>query len=246
MGQALYAAKETVPADRLVHSFHSYFLRPGDSAKPIVYDVEVLRDGQSFSARRVAAIQHGKPIFYMTASFQAPEPGYEHQKQMPSAPSPDDLKSETEIARALAHLLPPQVKEKFLCDKPLEIRPVEFHNPMKGHTAEPTRQCGSAPTAAYRQTCACISICWVMRRISTSCRLRYNRTAWDSGKGMQVATIDHSMWFHRPFDMNEWLLYSVESTSASSARGFVRGEFYTQDGVLVASTVQEGVMRNRG
>ena len=116
VGQALYAAKETVPADRLVHSFHSYFLRPGDSAKPIVYDVEVLRDGQSFSARRVAAIQHGKPIFYMTASFQAPEPGYEHQKKMPSAPSPDDLKSETEIARALAHLLPPQVKEKFLCD----------------------------------------------------------------------------------------------------------------------------------
>ena len=94
VGQALYAAKETVPADRLVHSFHSYFLRPGDSAKPIVYDVEVLRDGQSFSARRVAAIQHGKPIFYMTASFQAPEPGYAHQKKMPSAPSPDDLKSE--------------------------------------------------------------------------------------------------------------------------------------------------------
>ena len=94
VGQALYAAKETVPADRLVHSFHSYFLRPGDSAKPIVYDVEVLRDGNSFSARRVAAIQNGKPIFYMTASFQAPEPGYEHQKVMPPAPSPDDLKSE--------------------------------------------------------------------------------------------------------------------------------------------------------
>ncbi|MEZ1649269.1 acyl-CoA thioesterase domain-containing protein, partial [Enterobacter hormaechei] len=120
VGQALYAAKETVPADRLVHSFHSYFLRPGDSAKPIVYDVEVLRDGNSFSARRVAAIQSGKPIFYMTASFQAPESGYEHQKVMPPAPSPDSLKSETDIARALAHLLPPQVKEKFLCDKPLE------------------------------------------------------------------------------------------------------------------------------
>jgi acyl-CoA thioesterase-2 len=123
VGQALYAAKETVPAERLVHSFHSYFLRPGDSQKPIVYDVEVLRDGNSFSARRVAAIQNGKPIFYMTASFQAPEPGYEHQKTMPPAPAPDDLRSETDIARALSHLLPPQVKEKFLCDKPLEIRP---------------------------------------------------------------------------------------------------------------------------
>ncbi|HFK7203278.1 acyl-CoA thioesterase domain-containing protein, partial [Klebsiella pneumoniae] len=140
VGQALYAAKETVPVERLVHSFHSYFLRPGDSQKPIVYDVEVLRDGNSFSARRVAAIQNGKPIFYMTASFQAPENGYEHQKAMPAAPSPDGLPSETDIARKLAHLLPPQVKDKFLCDKPLEIRPVEFHNPMKGHIAEPVRQ----------------------------------------------------------------------------------------------------------
>ena len=247
VGQALYAAKETVPADRLVHSFHSYFLRPGDSAKPIVYDVEVLRDGQSFSARRVAAIQHGKPIFYMTASFQAPEPGYEHQKQMPSAPSPDDLKSETEIARALAHLLPPHVKEKFLCDKPLEIRPVEFHNPMKGHTAEPARQVwiranGSVPADLRVHQ-------YLLGYASDFNFLPVALQPHGVGfleKGMQVATIDHSMWFHRPFDMNEWLLYSVESTSASSARGFVRGEFYTQDGVLVASTVQEGVMRNRG
>ena len=140
VGQALYAAKETVPAERLIHSFHSYFLRPGDSQKPIIYDVEVLRDGNSFSARRVAAIQNGKPIFYMTASFQAPEPGYEHQKSMPTAPAPDALPSETDIARKLAHLLPPQARDKFLSDKPLEIRPVEFHNPLKGHVAEPTRQ----------------------------------------------------------------------------------------------------------
>jgi acyl-CoA thioesterase-2 len=97
VGQALYAAKETVPADRLVHSFHSYFLRPGDSQKPIIYDVEVLRDGNSFSARRVAAIQNGKPIFYMTASFQAPEPGYEHQKAMPYAPAPESLKSKRKL-----------------------------------------------------------------------------------------------------------------------------------------------------
>ncbi len=147
VGQALYAAKETVPEERLIHSFHSYFLRPGDSQKPIVYDVEVLRDGNSFSARRVAAIQHGKPIFYMTASFRAPEPGYEHQKAMPAAPSPEGLPSETDIARKLAHLLPPQAKESSSAIKPLEIRPVEFHNPLKGHVAEPTRRCGSAPTA---------------------------------------------------------------------------------------------------
>ena len=140
VGQALYAAKETVPEERLVHSFHSYFLRPGDSQKPIIYDVEVLRDGNSFSARRVAAIQNGKPIFYMTASFQAPEDGFEHQKTMPDAPGPDELKSETEIARSVAHLLPPLLKEKFINDRPLEVRPVEFHNPLKGHVAPPTRQ----------------------------------------------------------------------------------------------------------
>ncbi len=139
VGQALYAAKGTVPEERLVHSFHSYFLRPGDSKKPIIYDVETLRDGNSFSARRVAAIQNGKPIFYMTASFQAPEAGFEHQKTMPSAPAPDGLPSETQIAQS----------RRTCCRQCLKInssaivrkvRPVEFHNPLKGHVAEPHRQ----------------------------------------------------------------------------------------------------------
>lgn len=246
VGQALYAAKETVPAERLVHSFHSYFLRPGDSLKPIIYDVEVLRDGNSFSARRVAAIQNGKPIFYMTASFQAPESGYEHQKIMPEAPEPESLKSETDIARELSAFLPPLVKEKFLGDKPIEIRPVEFHNPLKGHVAEPTRQVwmranGTLPRDLRVQQ-------YLLGYASDFHFLLVALQPHGVGfleKGMQVATIDHSMWFHRPFDLNDWLLYSVESTSASSARGFVRGEFYNRDGVLVASTVQEGVMRNR-
>ena len=199
-----------------------------------MYDVEVLRDGNSFSARRVAAIQNGKPIFYMTASFQAPEPGYEHQKTMPPAPSPDTLKSETDIARALAHLLPPQVKEKFLCDKPLEIRPVEFHNPMKGHTAEPKRQVWIRANGTVPEDFRVHQ--YLLGYASDFNFLPVALQPHGVGfleKGMQVATIDHSMWFHRPFNMNEWLLYSVESTSASSARGFVRGEFYTQDGVLV-------------
>ncbi|WBM69803.1 acyl-CoA thioesterase II [Buttiauxella sp. WJP83] len=247
VGQALYAAKETVPTERLVHSFHSYFLRPGDSSKPIVYDVETLRDGNSFSARRVAAIQNGKPIFYMTASFQAPEPGFEHQKAMPAAPAPENLKSETEIAMAFEKLLPQSLKDKFLSEKPLEIRPVVFHNPMQGHVDEPVRQV------------------WMRANGKLPADLRVHQLLLGYASdfnflpvalqphgvgflepGMQVATIDHSMWFHRPFDMNDWLLYSVESTSASSARGFVRGEFYSRDGVLVASTVQEGVMRKRG
>ena len=146
---------------------------------------------------------------------------------MPSAPSPDDLKSETEIARALAHAAAAG-KEKFLCDKPLEIRPVEFHNPMKGHTAEPARRVDPRQrqrTRRFTRASVPAGVC-VGFQLPASCA-----TAARCGlprKGMQVATIDHSMWFHRPFDMNEWLLYSVESTSASSARGFVRGEFYTR------------------
>lgn len=246
VGQALYAAKETVPSERLVHSFHSYFLRPGDSEKPIVYDVEVLRDGNSFSARRVAAIQNGKPIFYMTASFQGPESGYEHQKPMPPAPAPDALPSETEIARQFAHLLPPQTKEKFTCDKPLEIRPVEFHNPLKGHVAPPVRQVWMRANGNVADDFRVHQ--YLLGYASDFNFLPVALQPHGVGfleKGMQVATIDHSMWFHRPFNINEWLLYSVESTSASSARGFVRGEFYTQEGGLVASTVQEGVMRNR-
>ncbi|MEW7313845.1 acyl-CoA thioesterase II [Buttiauxella gaviniae] len=247
VGQALYAAKETVPVDRLVHSFHSYFLRPGDSQKPIVYDVETLRDGNSFSARRVAAIQNGKPIFYMTASFQAPEPGFEHQKTMPAAPAPENLKSETEIAMAFEKLLPQTLKEKFLCEKPLEIRPVVFHNPMQGHVDEPVRQVWMR---ANGQMPADLRVHQYLLGYASD--FNFLPTALQPHgigflePGMQVATIDHSMWFHRPFDMNDWLLYSVESTSASSARGFVRGEFYSRDGVLVASTVQEGVMRKRG
>ena len=247
VGQALYAAKETVPADRLVHSFHSYFYALAVTTTPFGKVVKFRRAGNSSGARRVAPIQNGKPIFYMPASFQAPEPGYEHQKTMPPAPSPDTLKSETDIARALAHLLPPQVKEKFLCDKPLEIRPVEFHNPMKGHTAEPKRQVWIRANGTVPEDFRVHQ--YLLGYASDFNFLPVALQPHGVGfleKGMQVATIDHSMWFHRPFNMNEWLLYSVESTSASSARGFVRGEFYTQDGVLVASTVQEGVMRNRG
>ncbi|HFL5295221.1 TPA: acyl-CoA thioesterase II [Escherichia coli] len=223
VGQALYAAKETVPDERLVHSFHSYFLRPGDSKKPIIYDVETLRDGNSFSARRVSAIQNGKPIFYMTASFQAPEAGFEHQKTMPSAPAPDGLPSETQIAQSLAHLLPPVLKDKFICDRQVWIRAngsvpddLRVHQYLLGYASD----LNFLPVALQPHGIGFLE------------------------PGIQIATIDHSMWFHRPFNLNEWLLYSVESTSASSARGFVRGEFYTQDGVLVASTVQEGVMRN--
>lgn len=246
VGQALYAAKETVSADRLVHSFHSYFLRPGDSQKPIVYDVEILRDGNSFSARRISAIQNGKPIFYMTASFQGQEAGLEHQKLMPDVPGPDKLPSETEIARSLEKFLPPVFKEKFLCERPIEIRPVVFHNPLKGHVDVPARQTWIRANGTLPD-----DIRIHQSLLGYASDFNFLPTALQPHglgflePGMQVATLDHAMWFHRPFSMNEWLLYSVESPSASGARGFVRGEFYNRAGLLVASTVQEGVMRQR-
>ncbi|MFS2222474.1 acyl-CoA thioesterase II [Pantoea sp. B65] len=246
VGQALYAAKQTVPAGRMIHSFHSYFLRPGDSQKAIIYDVETLRDGNSFSARRVSAIQNGQPIFYMTASFQAAESGYEHQKSMPSVPGPETLPSETDIAHQLVEFIPQNAREKFLAEKPLEMRPVKFHNPLKGHVDEPARQVWFRANGQMPEDRGIHQ--YLLGYASDFNFLPVALQPHGKGflePGMQVATIDHSMWFHRPFDLNQWLLYSVESTSASGARGFVRGEFYTEEGTLVASTVQEGVIRLR-
>ncbi|WP_369788835.1 acyl-CoA thioesterase II [Rouxiella sp. WC2420] len=246
VGQALYAAKQTVPNDRIVHSFHSYFLRPGDSSKPIIYDVEILRDGNSFSARRVKAVQNGKPIFYMTASFQSQEPGFEHQNTMPVVPPPETLMSESEIAQQFAHLIPEKFREKFLGQRPIEMRPVKFHNPLQGHKDLPERAIWIKANGEMPDD---LGIHQYLLGYASD--FNFLPTALQPHgvgflePGMQVATIDHSMWFHRPFRLDEWLLYSIESTSASGARGFVRGQFYTRDGVLVASTVQEGVMRQR-
>ncbi|ATM84926.1 acyl-CoA thioesterase II [Yersinia massiliensis] len=244
VGQAIYAAKQTVPVDRIVHSFHSYFLRPGDSSKPIIYDVETLRDGTSFSARRISAIQNGKPIFYMTASFQSQEDGFEHQNTMPNVPQPDGLMSETDIARQFAHLIPEKVREKFIGNQPIEMRPVKFHNPLQGSVEEPNRYVwfranGEMPDD-FRVHQYLLGYASDFNFLPTA--LQPHGIGFLE-PGVQIATIDHSMWFHRPFRLDDWLLYAVESTSASGARGFVRGQIYNQQGVLVASTVQEGVIR---
>ncbi|HHL2562069.1 TPA: acyl-CoA thioesterase II [Yersinia enterocolitica] len=244
VGQAIYAAKQTVPIDRGVHSFHSYFLRPGDSSKPIIYDVEILRDGNSFSARRVKAIQNGNPIFYMTASFQSPEEGFEHQNTMPDVPPPEGLMSETEIAKQLAHLIPEKVQNKFIGHQPIEMRPVKFHNPFQGSKTEPSRYVWFKANGVMPDDLRVHQYL-----LGYASDFNFLPTALQPhGKGflepgVQIATIDHSMWFHRPFRLDDWLLYAVESTSASGARGFVRGQIYNREGVLVASTVQEGVIR---
>ncbi len=244
VGQAIYAAKQTVPTDRVVHSFHSYFLRPGDSSKPIIYDVETLRDGNSFSARRVSAIQNGKPIFYMTASFQSQEDGFEHQNTMPDVPPPEGLMSETDIARKFAHLIPEKVRDKFIGHQPIEMRPVKFHNPLQGSTAEPNRYVWFKANGEMPDDLRVHQYL-----LGYASDFNFLPTALQPHgigflePGVQIATIDHSMWFHRPFRLDDWLLYAVESTSASGARGFVRGQIYNREGVLVASTVQEGVIR---
>jgi acyl-CoA thioesterase-2 len=246
LGQALSAAEQTVDDDRPVHSLHAYFLRPGDAYKPIVYDVDPIRDGRSFTTRRVVAIQNGRPIFNLAASFQRVETGFEHQDEMPEAPGPDGLISELEIARKFSHVIPERVREKFTCDRPIEIREVSPRNPLDPKPRDPQR------------------FVWfrAIDRMPDELRINQYMLAYASDfsflttsmdphgvsvmtPDMQVASLDHAMWFHRPFRFDEWLLYVVDSPSASGARGLVRGRWFTRDGRLVASTAQEGLIRRR-
>lgn len=244
MGQALSAAKETLDEARKVHSLHSYFLRPGDTSKPIVYEVKVIRDGKSFSTRRVSAIQYGKPIFYMTASFQTEETGFEHQDKMPEVPAPEELVSDLAFYQQHAELIPEKLRSKFICEKPIEMRPVDFVNPFKPQLSAPKRYVwfkanGNMPddVRIHKYLLAYAS------------DFNFLPTALQPhGKSfmapnMQVATIDHAMWFHRDFRFDDWLLYAVDSPVASGGRGLVRGQFFNRSGELVASTMQEGVIR---
>ncbi|CCQ12693.1 Acyl-CoA thioesterase II [Pseudoalteromonas luteoviolacea B = ATCC 29581] len=246
MGQALSAAKQTLPEGRYVNSLHSYFLRPGDASKPIVYDVENIRDGKSFSTRRIRAIQYGKPIFYMTASFQGDEEGLSHQSPMPKVPAPEELKSSLEFYQEHAAQIPESIRSKFTREMPIEMRPVNFQNPFLPQVTEPTRHVWFKATGEMPDD----------RRIHNyllayASDFEFLPTALQPHgmsfmhPSMQVATIDHAMWFHRPFRMDEWMLYSVDSPSASNGRGLVRGQFFNRQGELVASTIQEGVMRKR-
>lgn len=246
VGQALYAAKQTVVESRHINSFHSYFLRPGDSHKPIVYDVENIRDGGSFSTRRVSAIQNGKPIFYMTVSFQEFEEGFEHQDSMPDVPFPDELVSQDEIIKKFASKLPEPIKTFALRETPFEARPVQYFSPF-GHPKAPAeryvwyRSRGKIAADPFLHQ-------YLLGYISDFDFLPTSLQPYGLGflqPELQVATIDHSMWFHRPFSVDNWLLYAVESPSASGGRGFVRGKIFNTNGQLVASSVQEGVIRKK-
>lgn len=244
LGQALSAARYTVSDDRIAHSFHSYFLYPGDPEMPIIYDVETLRDGRSFSTRRVKAVQKGRPIFYLTASYHGETDGFEHQNAMPQIEGPENYKSERELASQIAEFLPEKIQQVFCGEKPIEVRPVTVINPLKPVKADakqylwikangtvPDKQIIHQYLLAYASDWGFLVTAMHPHKVTLMT------------PNFQVATIDHSMWFHRPFKMDEWLLYAIESPTASNERGLVRGEIYNQQGDLVASAIQEGVMR---
>lgn len=247
IGQALSAARHTVVEDRRVHSFHCYFLRPGDARRAVVYDVERIRDGRSVSTRRVRAIQRGEPIFFMMASFHEGGGGLDHQAAMPEVPGPEEIPSETELARRHRALIPESMREYFTAEKPIEIRPVHAVDPRDPRPMAPTRHVwlranGPLPDdeRVHRYLLAYASD---FNFLVTALQ-PHGRIFWQPE--VTLASIDHVMWFHRPVRFDDWLLYAVDSPSAASCRALVRGQVFARDGVLVASTAQEGLIRVRG
>jgi acyl-CoA thioesterase-2 len=244
LGQALSAAEQTVPEDRTVHSMHGYFLRVGDASKPIVYDVDFSRDGKSFTTRRVVAIQNGKPIFNLAASFQKREQGFEHQSPMPDAPDPEGLESELELARRNIDRIPEPFRARATAARPIEARPVDPINPLRPRKAPAHRKVWYRTIAPLPDE---LSVHQYLLAYASdfgfvTTAMQPHGVSWLSPK-MQVASLDHAMWFHRPFRLDDWILYVMDSSTASGARGLAHGQFFTRDGRLVASTAQEGLMR---
>ncbi len=246
IGQALMAATETVEADRPAHSLHGYFMRPGDATKPVLYQVERDRDGGSFTTRRVVAIQHGKPILNLAASFHVAEPGLSHQDEMPDVPGPELLENEEQLGERLADKLPDTFLDWLRTPRPIEMRPTVLRPPFD-------------PSAR-----AAVQNLWFRVRapIGDDARLHRAALAFSSdfgllgvsmlphGRGftdpdMQFASLDHALWIHDDFRMDEWLLYSMDSPWAGGARGFNRGRVFTRDGRLVANVAQEGLVRDK-
>lgn len=246
IGQALVAAQRTVPQDRFVHSLHAYFMRPGDPAIPILYQVDRLRDGSSFTTRRVLAIQHGKAIFSLSASFQIAEPGLDHQLPMPDVPKPDELISEQEMKERFIDKAPDNIRKYWERERAIEIRPVSLTHYFSTEKLEPVqhvwiRANGSVPDDPHLRS-AVLSYISDMTLLDTAL-FPHGRSIFD--QKLQVASLDHSMWFHRPVRLDDWLLYTQDSPNASGARGMTRGSLYTLDGLLIASVAQEGLIRPR-
>ncbi|MGI8939232.1 MAG: acyl-CoA thioesterase II [Iamia sp.] len=241
-GQALVAAARTVDADRHVHSLHAYFLRPGDPTVPILYEVDRIRDGRSFATRRVVAIQHGRAIFNLSASFHVPEEGFDHQDDPPpDTPAPDTL---PDFATRWRPLLGAAGADWLDRPRPIDIRHVDWtaqieREPLPPHSRVWLRADGVLPDDPVLHTCV-VTYASDMTLLDTTL-LPHGRSSIQ--QDVMMASLDHTMWFHRPFRADEWLLYTQDTPSASGGRGLARGLFFDQAGHLVASVVQEGLIR---
>jgi len=244
-GQALVAAGRTVPG-RSVHSLHAYFLRPGDTKVPIVYEVDRLRDGRTFTTRRVTAVQHGRPIFALSASFQEPEPSLEHQAPMPDAPDPESLPGVAERIRAAGDL-PPEFAARMLeRERPIDSRPVDAGS-FWSRAAHPPRSLvwiradGTLPDDPLLHQCI-VTYASDMTLLETA--IRPHPVAM-TDPGLVAASLDHAMWFHRPVRADAWMLFAQDSWSMSSSRGFTVAQLFTREGALAVSVAQEGFLRYR-
>ncbi|HXJ34409.1 MAG TPA: acyl-CoA thioesterase II [Candidatus Eisenbacteria bacterium] len=242
--QALVAVGRTVETG-VVHSLHSYFLRPGDPKVPIVYQVDRIRDGRSFTTRRAVAIQHGEAIFLLSASFQRPEEGPEHGLRMPEVPDPETLPTTEERLAGVKDQLHPEVWKWVTRERPIDTRSVTDHNPFKPTPREPRqlvwiRASGRLPDASLLLHQCVIAYASDLMLLDTA--TLPHAIPWNDPR-YAMASLDHAMWFHRPFRADEWLLYAQESPAAHGARGFTLGHFFTRDGRLVASVAQEGLIR---
>lgn len=243
LAQSVVAASRTVEDDRPIHSMHGYFILPGDLDAPVVYFVDRLRDGGSFTTRRVTAIQHGRAIFNMSASFHRVEEGPEHQSPMPEVPGPEELPSELELMRRMEDRLPERERAVLTQDRPLDLRPVEPVDPFDPQAREPFRHIWVRALGAVAEPLHHRAIlAYASDYGLLGAALQPHGLTWRRDDVM-VASLDHAIWFHRPPDVSEWLLFAMESPITAGARGFSRGAFYSRDGRLVASVAQEGLVR---
>jgi acyl-CoA thioesterase-2 len=247
IGQALVAACRTLDvASRPPHSMHAYFLLAGDPKVPIVYSVERVRDGKSFTTRRVTAVQHGQAIFITSVSFHRDEAGFSHQAPMPDVPKPEELPSEAAIKERVLPLMPDPVRRYYERERPIELRPVEYDRYLgKAHPDGRfhvwIRATGQLPEEPAIHQCVLAYASDLT--LLDAALIPHGRTVFE--KTIMAASLDHALWLHRPFRADDWLLYAQDSPSMTGARGFARGLIFTRDGTLVASVAQEGLVRER-
>jgi acyl-CoA thioesterase-2 len=248
IGQALVAACRTVEdvATRPPHSLHAYFLLGGDPKVPIIYEVDRIRDGKSFTTRRVIAIQHGRAIFSMSVSFHVAEEGLSHQFKMPDVPKPEALPTEAEIKERVLPLMPDPVRRYYERERPIELRPVEYRRYL-GEEVEGgrfhmwIRATGRLPDEPAIHQCV-LAYASDMTLLDAAL-IPHGRTVFSDD--IMAASLDHALWFHRPFRADEWLLYAQDSPNLAGSRGFSRGLIFASDGTLIASVAQEGLLRQR-